>query len=207
MSVYGQGPFESIFETDIPNPQTELAKTRREAEILVEMKCKELGIPGFLLRPRFIFGECDRSSLPSLQKLSTKSFRIGNEKQKLSFINVDDYAKIISVLAGKTKTGDCEALNIGYSQPATLESILDQFSKGRDKNSFEVPVGLVMTICGLSKKLKSVRTKLELIGQSHVLNTRKLQNLAGDLVSEWNSQQKLETAVSDFMGVNDAVEN
>jgi len=207
MSVYGQGPFEGVKETDEINPQTELAQTRREAEILVEMKCKELGIPGFLLRPRFIFGKRDRSTLPSLQKLSEKSFRIGNEEQKFTFINVDDYARVISSLAKKTEKGECEALNVGYGTAASLENILDQFSKEREKSSFKVPVKMVMFFCGLSKKLMSVKTKLELIGQSQVMNTEKLQGLVEELSSEWMAQQKLERAVSEFMGANGAVKN
>jgi nucleoside-diphosphate-sugar epimerase len=206
MSVYGQGPFEKVSEKDPINPQTELAQTRREAEILVEMKCKELCIPGYLLRPRFIFGKRDRSTLPSLQKLSEKTFRIGTEKQSYSFINVDDYAKIISHLAQKTKIGECTSLNVAYKEAASLEDILDIFNPERDKSSFKIPIGFVMMLCGLSKKLLAVRTKLELIGQSQVMNTEKLYESASELVAQWESQSKLKNVVNEFMGVNSATE-
>lgn len=207
MSVYGQGPFSGVSEADPINPETELAQTRREAEILVEMKCKELNIPGFLLRPRFIFGVRDRSTLPSLQKLAEKSFRIGDEQQAFSFINVTDYAKVISHLAGNVKTGECQALNVAYEESPTLEKILDYFNSKRDKNSFKIPIGLVMFACRFSGKLKSVKTKLELIGQSQVLKTDKLKELTGELTNGWKTDQKLSEAVKEFMGENCAVKN
>ena len=207
MSVYGQGPFSGVKETDSINPETELAQTRREAEILVEMKCKELDIPGFLLRPRFIFGVRDRSTLPSLQKLAEKSFRIGNEQQTFSFINVTDYSKIISYLATNIKTGNCQALNIAYEGSPTLETILDYFNSERDKSSFKIPVGLVMFACRFSRKLRSVRTKLELIGQSQVLRTDKLKEITGELTNGWKTDQKLNEVIREFVGERDGIKN
>jgi nucleoside-diphosphate-sugar epimerase len=207
MSVYGQGPFRGVKETDSINPETELAQTRREAEILVEMKCKELNIPGFLLRPRFIFGVRDRSTLPSLQKLAKKSFRIGNEQQAFSFINVTDYSKIVSYLATNIKTGNCQALNIAYERSPTLEKILDYFNPERDKSSFKIPVGLVMLVCRFSSKLRSVRTKLELIGQCQILKTDKLKEITGELTNEWKTDQKLDEVIREFVGEKDGIKN
>ncbi|MCO4793975.1 MAG: NAD(P)-dependent oxidoreductase [Bacteriovoracaceae bacterium] len=207
MSVYGQGPFEGVAEENEVNPETELAKTRREAEILVEMKCKELGIPAFLLRPRFILGKRDRSTLPSLLKLSNKGFRIGNENQRFSFIDVEDYARIISSLASQTKIGGCEALNIGYEQPVSLKQMLDLMNEKRESNSFSLPIGLIMGICGYVKKLKPVKVKLELIGQSQVLDVSKLRGNLKDLMSDWNSEKKIKKIIEEFIGAVGEVEN
>lgn len=200
MSVYGQGPFsEPVKENAKKSPQTDLAKTRLEAEQWIEKYCQRRGISAFLLRPRFILGKNDKSTLPSLRKLSLRPLKIGDEKQKFSCIHVKDYAKIICHLIRDERGIErCEALNICYEKSIELSYLLRLLNPKR-VTAWLVPLPISFIIWLLSLFGRSnLLTKLELIGQDQMLSSEKLKTYLPENFLNNEGTIKIKEAIEDY---------
>lgn len=201
MSVYGQGPFSRpVQENSLCSPETDLSKSRHEAELRIKRFCEAKGIGAFLLRPRFILGGQDKSTLPSLQKTSLGRLKLGHEEQRLSYIHVDDYARIVAKLISPDCCIDrCEALNISYKEPVKLSHLLDLLNPGRrSKYLVRLPLKRLISFMSLFGR-SSLLTKLELIGQDQILSSKKIKTYVPAHYLENDNHQKLETAIRDYM--------
>lgn len=201
MSVYGQGPFSRpAEENSVCSPQTDLAKSRYEAELRIKKYCESEGVGAFFLRPRFIFGGQDKSTLPSLRKISFGRLKLGHEEQRISYIHVDDYAQIVTKLISPNCCIDrCEALNISYKESVKLSDLLGLLNPDR-RSKYLIRLPLKSLIFFLSLFERSLLlTKLELIGQDQILSIEKLKTYVPASYLHSGNHKKLETAIRDFM--------
>lgn len=195
MSVYGQGAQDGIDEHAAPAPDTPLAHSRLRAERIIEARARELGVPALAMRPRFVIGEGDRHVLPAFARFTRHALQIGDGRQRFSFIDVDDYARVIVRLAARLveQYGNGESrqssVHVGYRQPldfARIASILREIDPARRAPLAHLPISPCLTR-GLrrlpSATLAQLATRLELIGLPHWGNTDRLAALVGtDLV-------------------------
>lgn len=201
MSVYGQGPFNKGVKENAPlGAQTSLAKSRASAEQRIEEFCRQKSVGCFLLRPRFIFGARDNSTLPSLLKISLSRLRIGNEQQKFSYIHVDDYARIICNLCElKGQMTRCEALNVCYSAPIQMSHLLELLSPKRQKRwPIYLPVKMLIRVLSLFQR-SSLLTKLELVGQDQILSQQKLETYIEPAPLINKEHEKLKSAIQKYL--------
>jgi nucleoside-diphosphate-sugar epimerase len=187
MSVYGQGPFYNLNEEVPTKPETELAISRWEAETAIKEHCAKFNTQAFILRPRFILGNRDKETLPALFKLHHKGLLIGDGNQKFSFIDVDDYAQIISHLT-EQETSGAEVINVAYKEALALNDIFDSF--GPYKLRAKIPASLLISLGRWIPPFKKLRIKLQLIGQNQVLNVERLGSRF-PLLSTMDAKEKL----------------
>lgn len=130
-SVYGQGPHQGLQENAPVCPQTDLAKSRAQAEAVILKTMAAKNKNAVILRPRFVLGVGDRHTVPSLIKMVQGGILVGSGQQTYSVIDVDDYAEIILRLAQQIFRGRHEGqrigrvFNVGYRQPLSLSEIVN----------------------------------------------------------------------------------
>jgi nucleoside-diphosphate-sugar epimerase len=178
MSVYGQGEQAGIREGHKTNPETPLARSRREAEIEIQEHGGRRQITTFLLRPRFTIGEGDRFVLPALHRMASGQITISDKGQSFSIIDVDDYARIILRLIRaareqrRLQMATQEPLHIAYADPLTLDQVMAVVREHAPQRTDSVRIRIGSGIAPLLRKLPSRRarqmaTQLELLGVSH----------------------------------------
>ncbi|NIE82524.1 MULTISPECIES: NAD(P)-dependent oxidoreductase [unclassified Burkholderia] len=195
MSVYGQGVQDGIDERAAPRPDTPLAHSRLRAERVIAARARAAGVPTLAMRPRFVIGAGDRHVLPAFARVTRHPLQIGNGHQRFSFIDVDDYARVIVRLATRLveqyENGDSSqsSVHIGYRQPldfARIAAIIREIDPSRRPPLARLPVAPTLTrwLRRLpSAGLAQLATRLELLGLSHWGSTERLATLAGaDLV-------------------------
>ncbi len=180
MSVYGQGPFASVSETAPAEPETDLARSRLEAELEILRFARKHSSCAILLRPRFILGAGDKETLPALLRLHRKGLRIGSGEQRFSFIEIEDYSKLICQLAESSSAG-AEAMNVAYEGSLSLNQMFEAMGPFDLKGT--VPANLLIAIGGWLPPMRKLRTKLQLTGLSQVLAVEKLKASYPDLTS------------------------
>lgn len=204
MSVYGQGPFERVGEENSKRPETALAKSRLKAEQAICEASQLESFNAYLMRPRFILGRRDRSTLPALEKMTKYPFRLGDEKQKFSFIGVDDYVSLMMGLVQKhlKDQGICEAYNVSYSKPLALERFLHHLSPKRAAAKIKLPIRLLIQILRVLSIKPKLKVQLQLVGLSQALSVDKLQRSLPDHFFQWQGKEEaiLERLIKDYRG-------
>ncbi len=180
MSVYGQGPFHRISEATLPDPETDLARSRWGAEQEILRFARKDGRSAVLLRPRFILGAGDKETLPAFLRLHRKGLRIGDGEQRFSFIEIDDYAKLICQLA-EFHSGSAEALNVAYDESLSFNQMVHAL--GAFEHRSTVPAGFLIALAGWIPPLRNLRTKLQLTGLSQELSVAKLRESYPELTN------------------------
>ena len=210
MSVYGQGSQIAVEESFPSSPNTSLAKNRAIVESIILNSMKDENKSAFILRPRFIFGQQDKYTLPSLVKMVKNNYFIGNGNQAFSIIDVDDYAKIIikltySICNRFSKNIPYRTIfNIGYDQPLLYHELVDIICKkfGMNKPSMKIPAN--ETLFKILKLLpfnyiKKKVTQLELIGLSHFGKVELLKNEIGNLEIDKSPVTVFENIVENYI--------
>lgn len=188
-SVYGQGNLLNANELTVTNPETPLAVSRAKAETIILNEMEKRGRSAFVLRPRFIVGKDDAYTLPTLIKAYNHHLNVGSGSQLSTYIEVHDYAKIITrltdVLFQKAAEGIYlqSPLNIGYRNPLPLKQLHSVFQKVFGyKRQFYIPVpkGLpsLLKKSGL-KMIDKAATILELGAFSHSADVSLLEKMIG----------------------------
>lgn len=206
-SAYGQGNLCKVSETTPVNPETPLAKSRVKAEeiVLEEMRCR--GRSAMVLRPRFIIGGDDQHTLPLLVKAYNSHINIGTGKQVSSYIDVGDYARVVTQLVhyilinSKESNYTQTAVNIGYKRTLTLKELHKVFAEALgSKWQLYIPVagGLPTLLKATNlKALDRVATLLELGAFSHSADVTLLEQFVGSeivqldprkIIYEWLKQ-------------------
>ncbi len=180
MSIYGQGPFERVSETASADPETDLARSRWAAEQEILRFARKQSCSAILLRPRFILGAGDKETLPALMRLHRKGLRIGSGEQRFSFIEIDDYAKLICQLAEATTAG-AEAMNVAYEECLSLNQMFEAMGPFHLKGT--VPANLLIALGSWLPPMRKLRTKLQLTGLSQALAVDKLKAVYPDLTN------------------------
>ncbi|MCE3013623.1 MAG: NAD-dependent epimerase/dehydratase family protein [Proteobacteria bacterium] len=186
MSVYGQGPFQQVPESAPTAPQTNLAHTRVEAEESVKRFCQQAQIPYFIFRPRFLFDPREKETLPKLYAQFSKGVMLGSGEQRFSFILVEDYVKIILQSVALNQS---QVLNVAYVTTVSLKEIYALFGPFKQKR--RIPAGLLIPLLKFFR-LRSLATKLELVGLDQTLDTTQLLRVYPD-IRTIDGVQKLST--------------
>ncbi|QWP77579.1 SDR family oxidoreductase [Lysobacter sp. K5869] len=188
MSVYGQGAQDGIDEDAAPAPDTPLARSRLRAERLVAEHAQRLGAPAFLLRPRFVIGAGDRYVAPGLLRWTRAPLRLGDGRQRYSFIDADDYARIVLRLAllAPQRPPRARALHVGYAQPLSYARVaaLADAAQGLNPGRWRLPVPAGAAYARLLRRtgrpsLTQWAMRLELLGQAHWGRSDALAGLIG----------------------------
>ncbi|MEW6380164.1 MAG: NAD(P)-dependent oxidoreductase [bacterium] len=194
-SVYGQGPQEDIRENTPLCPKTELARSRAAAEAAIMSAMAGRGRSAFLLRPRFILGNEDRYTLPGLIRLVKAGIVVGSGLQAFSVIDVDDYARIILILARRilaranSRSPLCAPFHAGYEQPLHFHEIITAICQTlslplpRTRIPFRPIIPQLLRLLPF-RSSAALATRLELIGQSHFFNVSALSAEIGKEKSE-----------------------
>ncbi len=188
-SVYGQGNLCNIDETANKNPETPLAGTRSKAEDIIMEKMEIWGKSALVLRPRFIIAKDDKYTMPMLINAYKHHFNVGTGRQLSTYIEADDYAKIICqlvidiLLSARNNQFYRRALNIGYKRPISLSELNGLFADVfGHKTQHYIPVSK-----GFTDFLKAfpfrlvgkIATVLELSAFSHYADVSLLENIIG----------------------------
>ncbi|MFT6905263.1 MAG: nucleoside-diphosphate-sugar epimerase [Oleiphilaceae bacterium] len=206
LSVQGQKAQSNIAESEALKPQTELAKSRAQAEQLVTRYMENFEKWGFNLRPRFILGKEDKYVLPGFIKLARKGIYIGDGKQRYSVITVNDYSSIILKLAQfiseqselidkKVINPEQLSVNIGYQKAISFDQIFTVIREHLTANKRVISLRFPGWLPGLlkwipNKLIESKATQLELIGFDHYGDISRLEQLIGRDITQQNSLDK-----------------
>ena len=191
MSVYGQGGQRGCRESEPPQPDTALARSRAAVEERILQAARERNFSAYCLRPRFILGEGDRYVLPAFARMLQHRIRIGSGRQRYSFIEINDYAEIVLALVSVIEqnrlagTPDQAALNVGYRRPASCSELLrtlsDRLGIGGRAFKMHIPVSIYLAVLGLLPITGkgSKKTVAELVGRDHWGRVERLEGLVG----------------------------
>lgn len=211
MSVYGQGEQIRVKESQNLAPGTALAKSRVEAERIIELEAKTRGCTALILRPRYIVGEGDRYTIPGIAGILRKGISLRNGGVMYSVIDVDDYARIILGLANKVEKSSPiqRSFNVGYRKAISFSAMEKIVIKEINAPMPRMRLPAVKHFIPLIKKLPgrraaSITTKLELLALSHYGNVERLQEFLGDDVLDRDPKKVLAEAVKKW---NEGPEN
>lgn len=127
LSVYGSGPQRGEPEEALAvRPDTALGRTRAAAEAAVLAAMEARGASALCLRPRFLVGRGDQHTLPGLLRLTRRGRTVASGEQRFSVIDVDDYARVIVLLArdlAERSDPWRRPLHVGYRRPVSLAEI------------------------------------------------------------------------------------
>ncbi len=206
LSVYGDGPHNSVSETAKLNPQTELARNRADCEVALRQVEK---VPVVCLRPRMIIGKEDRYFLPKIEKLFRRGMTMGNEKQRISLIEVGDYAKValqLGTLLSQNPDSLLDAYNVAYESPISILE-LRQILAPNQRIYYRIPVGISL---GLFRWLpfqfaKRLSTKISLIGRDQTLDCSRLSNIIGKEILGQPVTEKIRNVLEDHSRLEDGL--
>ncbi len=104
LGIFGDPKGKTIDENSNPNPNTEYAKIRLEAQKYLEDACKQQGIPFSVAYLGDVYGNCGWFKSMMIARLKKGSFRIpGSGKYYRSFVHVDDAVSALVVIAEKNQ--------------------------------------------------------------------------------------------------------
>jgi nucleoside-diphosphate-sugar epimerase len=191
-SVYGDGPQRGVTEESALQPQTPLARSRAACEAKLAALAKAHGIACIAFRPRFVIGEGDAFFLPGLIKLARTRWKINEEAQRFSLIDVDDYANVMldvtqRILDQPNTIASFSAFNVAYEKPislAEIRAILEE-AISLPAPHYRLPVN--ETCLHLLEKIpsSSIRQfvqRLRLLGFDHFGTIQKLQTFMGSSI-------------------------
>lgn len=125
-SVYGPGPHRGSTEAQLtPHPASAASASRRRAEQTV------LSGGGIVLRPNLVYGPGDRWFVPTLCRLLRKvPVWPGGGAARTSLIAVQDLARVISGLAGRTWDQGLDSVyHVNHPRPTVLRALVAELSR------------------------------------------------------------------------------
>jgi len=191
LSVVGSGAQRRVDEDEAVAPDTELARSRAQAERIVLEGAAKRGISAFVLRPRFLLGDGDQTTLPAMLRFARWGVSIGPGTQEFSVIDLDDYAAIVVALARRiverAELGEPvqTPLHVGYAQPISFDAIhtalAEVFLLPARKLRIPVPPRLTRALVRVPV-VSDVATKLALVGLDHHADVSRLSSEIGDAI-------------------------
>jgi nucleoside-diphosphate-sugar epimerase len=105
LGAFGDTKEGTIDENTKPNPNTDYAKIRLEAQNYLEDNCKQNGIPFSVVYLGDVYGNGGWFKSMMIERLKNGSFKIpGSGKYYRSFVHVDDVASALVSIAEKNQT-------------------------------------------------------------------------------------------------------
>jgi len=205
LSIQGRRSNKLIVESELVQPETELERSRAQAEQLIIESMSRDNKWALCLRPRFVLGPADSFLMKGLVTLSRLGVRVGSGKQQYSVITVTDYARIVVQLSQKVfpdKPNSSEpqsmqcALNVAYQTPVSFNQL---FSEIRTENKISNRVKLLPIPVWLPSLLKWIphsmaetfATQLQSVGFNHCCDVSALEQLLGDEITGMDAIEQL----------------
>jgi nucleoside-diphosphate-sugar epimerase len=128
LGVFGDTKGKIIDENSKPNPNTDYAKIRLEAQNFLECKCKENGINFTVAYLGDVYGNGGWFTNVVLERLRKGAFRIpGSGKYYRSFIHVDDVSTALVSIIEKNAVN--QSFIVTDSNPTTFLEFINYVSK------------------------------------------------------------------------------
>ena len=171
--VSGLGAFgdtkSTIDENTNPNPNTDYAKIRLEAQKYLEDNCKQNGIPFTVAYLGDVYGDGGWFQSMMIERLKKGSFKIpGSGKYYRSFVHVDDVASALISIAEKNQTN--QSFIVTDSNPVMFSEFVNFVcSKLGVKTPGTIPAFLAKTMLGadfvtlLTTSVKASNSKISKI--------------------------------------------
>ncbi len=150
LGVFGDTKGRTIDENTSPNPNTDYAKIRLDAQRFLEENCRQYGIPFTVAYLGDVYGNGGWFTSMMVERLKRNSFKIlGSGKYYRSLVHVDDAVSALISIAEKNQTNKsfvvadsnpvifsefvhfvCSKLGVG--KPGTIPSFLAKAALGSD---------------------------------------------------------------------------
>ena len=150
LGVFGDTKEKTIDENATPNPNTDYAKIRLDAQKYLEENCKQYGIPFTVAYLGDVYGNGGWFKSMMVERLRRGSFKIlGSGKYYRSLVHVDDVVSALVSIAEKNQTNQsfvvadstpvmfsefvnfvCSKLGVG--KPGTIPAFLAKAALGSD---------------------------------------------------------------------------
>jgi nucleoside-diphosphate-sugar epimerase len=180
VAVYGLDFGSLISENHKPNPQTPYAKSKWEAERLIDKYCKKNGIKLSILRLPLVAGAKQvPGNLGAMIKAIKKGyyFRIKGLNVHKSMVLADDVGKLIPSLYNKSGVFNLtDGVNPSLNE---LESYISGFFK---KKVYTVPLSLIKFACKLGDRIRAFPInsyRLEKLSSSLTFDDTKAREVLG----------------------------
>jgi nucleoside-diphosphate-sugar epimerase len=125
VGVYGHAQYKGNDETLPLKPDSALSRLRTECERIILAHHNQGQFQAIILRPRFIYGSGDLHVMPRLIKAVCKMpFLINQGRAKMSFIWVEDLARIVAQFALNSIPQQSDPIyHVNDGHPASLQEI------------------------------------------------------------------------------------
>lgn len=169
LGIFGDQKGITIDENTNPNPNTDYAKVRLEAQKYLQDNCKQNGIPFSVVYLGDVYGDGGWFKSVMIDRLKKGSFKIpGFGKYYRSFVHVDDVVYALISIAEKNQTN--QSFVITDSNPVVfLEFVSFVCSKLGVKTPGTIPIFLAKAILGsdfvslLTTSVKASNSKISKI--------------------------------------------
>ncbi len=190
LGAFGDTNGNTIDENTNPNPNTDYAKIRLEAQKYLEDNCKQIGIPFSVVYLGDVYGNGGWFKSIMIERLKNGSFKIpGSGKYYRSFVHVDDVASALVSIAEKNQTN--QSFVVTDSNPVVFSEFVSFVcSKLGVKTPGTIPTFLAKPILGsdfvtlLTTSVKASNSKISKICN---LAYPSYQEGVGSVVSEIKS--------------------
>ena len=169
LGAFGDTNGNTIDENTNPNPNTDYAKIRLEAQKYLEDNCKQIGIPFSVVYLGDVYGNGGWFKSIMIERLKNGSFKIpGSGKYYRSFVHVDDVASALVSIAEKNQTN--QSFVVTDSNPVVFSEFVSFVcSKLGVKTPGTIPTFLAKPILGsdfvtlLTTSVKASNSKISKI--------------------------------------------
>ncbi|MGB9002215.1 MAG: NAD(P)-dependent oxidoreductase [Nitrosotalea sp.] len=169
LGAFGDPKGNTIDENTNPDPNTDYAKIRLEAQKYLEDNCKQNGIPFSVVYLGDVYGNGGWFKSMMIERLKNGSFKIpGSGKYYRSFVHVDDVASALISIAEKNQTN--QSFVVTDSNPVMFSEFVSFVcSKLGVKTPGTIPTFLAKTILGsdfvtlLTTSVKTSNSKISKI--------------------------------------------
>ena len=124
LGVFGDTKGSTISEETPPNPNTEYARIRLEAQKYLEENCRQLGIPFAVAYLGDVYGNGGWFKSMMVERIRRNSFRvIGSGRYVRSFVHVEDAVSSLVAIAEKNQKG--QAFVVADSNPVMFSEFVN----------------------------------------------------------------------------------
>ena len=213
LSIQGRRSNQLIVESEQVQPETELERSRAQAEQLIIESMSRDNKWALCLRPRFVLGPADSFLMKGLVTLSRLGIRVGSGEQQYSVITVTDYASIVVKLSQKVFSGglgvanlkpiQC-ALNVAYQTPVSFNQLFSEIRTENKISSRIKPLPIPVWLPGMLKWIphsmaETFATQLQSVGLNHCCDVSALEQLLGDETTGMDAIEQLSVLLKDMM--------
>lgn len=145
IGVNGIHNTEPFTEDDIPNPQTDYARSKLEAEEALWKLTKDTDMELVIIRPPLVYGEHVKANFLSLLKWVYRGvpLPLGWVNNKRSFVSVDNLVELLMIVLTHPNAAN-QLFLVADSQTLSTTQLLKLTAKEMHKSIFLLPVPVIL---------------------------------------------------------------